>query len=83
MSWRKATQVEKGGRWVGAGVQLVLVCCCCCGGGGGGAELWREDFRPLQSPAVRLQQHDRTFPEQALGLGLACGVCVPMSSVHT
>jgi len=40
---------------VGAGVQRVLVCRCCCGGGGGGAELGREGFRPLQSPAVRPQ----------------------------
>lgn len=75
--------MEKGGSGVGAGVERVLVCRFCCAGGGGGAELGREGFRPLQFPAVRLQQHDRTFPEQAWGLGLACGVCVPMSSVHT
>lgn len=37
----------------GTGVQRVLVCRCCCGGGS--AELGREGFRPLQSPAVRPQ----------------------------
>ncbi|CAM6010571.1 unnamed protein product [Sphagnum balticum] len=32
------------------------------------AKLGREGFRPLQSSAVRLQQHYRTFPGAGVGL---------------